>query len=444
MEGISMPRFFARVAFVLAFVFLVAGFSMAVESSTPLPEVSASGKLSAHLSVVTDLVPFTFTFRNGTGNELQDLRIANLPAGYKLHDLCVNPPQACLTAKELETGSYGIAKAIPAGGSLVVWGDFTASPPHKPQTLFLVLQWGIQGLATQAKTTQNLATKDTTTATTIYSSLAVDLGENEVQSKCWAWVVDYSPIFLLPVAIPIVLAGCTYLFNLFAGWSSRRAEIWKQMLPASHGYSTKFYMPMSSAADGLSGELKNSNPEVAFFFFLLLLRIVLDSIAEIGGFYFKDHRGETLANACWSGIWDVFFPKGRKSAIYVQAYAAAELVDPQFTYEDFARRYFVQSGKQITFANFDIQQCWELFCTDIPQAPPAGETSASFEKLTLLLQAFSTTLDCEVNRPYKYWYTALVPVKVKAEVLKLLQDKAKEEEINWWQRFTYFYGWKVD
>lgn len=436
-----MTRFFARAAFVMALGFVAGGVCMAAESA-PLPEVSASGKLSAHLSVVNDLVPFTFTFRNGTTNELNGLVIANLPAGYKLHDLCVNSPQSCMTAKDLETGTYGIAKAIPVGGSLVVWGNFTASPPHKPRTLFLVLQWGIQVPAKQATTPQNLTTKDTPKV--VYSSLAVDLGENEVQSKFWAWVTDYSPILLLPLAIPIVLAGCTYLFNLFASWSARRAEIWKQMLPAIHGYSTKFYMPVSSAADALSGELKNSNPEVAFFFFLLLLRIMLDSNTEIGGLYFKDHRGETLVNECWSRIWSVFFPDGRKSAIYVPSYAATELIDPHFTYEDFARRYLVRSGTQITFANFDLQQCWELFCKDIPKAPPKGKTSEAFEKLTLLLEAFSTTLDCEVNRPYKYWYPVLVPVKVKAEVLKLLREMAEKQEINWWQRFTYFQGWKVE
>lgn len=216
------------------------------------------------------------------------------------------------------------------------------------------------------------------------------------------------------------------------------------MLPASHTYSTKFYMPIFSAADALSGELKNSNREVAFFFFLLLIRIMLDSNTEIGGLYFKDHRGETLVNECWSKSWGIFFPKGRKTRIYVPSYAAAELVDPHFTYESFARRYLVQSDTQTTFADFEIQQCWELFCKDIPEAPPKGKTSEAFEKLTLLLEAFSTTLDCEVNRPYKYWYPILVPVKVKTEVLDLLRKIAKEEKINWWRRFTYFRRWKID
>ena len=202
---------------------------------------------------------------------------------------------------------------------------------------------------------------------------------------------------------------------------------------------------MSSAADGLCGELEKSDPEVAFFFFLLLIRIVLDSIAEIGGFYFKDHRGENLANECWSRIWGLFFPEGRKSEIYVPSYAAAQSVDPKFTYEDFKRRYLMRSGAQITFADFEIQRCWELFSTHIPKAPAAEvKASGNFERLILLLQAFSTTLDCEVNRPYKYWYTALVPVKVKKKVLTLLKEMAKAQKINWWKRYTYFRGWKVN
>lgn len=427
-------RRFSQALLLLALVFVVSGFSMAAEpTAPPPPEISAIGKVSAHLSVASDLVPFTFTFHNATKNELQNLIIANVPAGYKLHDLCVNSPQSCKAEKEFATANNQVISAVPAGGSLVVWGNFTASPPHKPQTLFLVLSWEVEVPATP-----------TTEKTTVSSSLAVDLGDSEVQGKKWAWVTDYSSVLILPLAIPIVLALLTYLFDVLRSRSANRAEIWKQMLPAIHGYSTKFYMPISSAADALSGELKNSNPEVAFFFFLLLLRIMLDSNTEIGGLYFKDHRGETLVNECWSRIWGVFFPDGRKSAIYVPSYAATELIDPHFTYEDFARRYLVQSGTQITFANFEVQQCWELFCKDIPQTPPIGPISEAFYNLTLLLEAFSTTLDCEVNRPYKYWYPALVPVKVKAKVLELLREMAEKQEINWWQRFTYFRGWKVE
>jgi hypothetical protein len=456
-EYVVRNRRVTRALFLLALIFGVSGSSVAAESA-PLPGISATGKVSAHLSVVSDLVPFTFTFHNATGNKLDNLLIANVPAGYTLHDLCVNTEQSCKTEKELQARPEEISKTVPAGGSLVVWGNFRASPPHKPQTLFLVLTWGIEVAPTEGpskknprarkETAENQANKSgapsTNKTTNVYSSLAVDMGDNEVQSKGWAWVTDYSSILILPLAIPVVLAGLTYLFNVFGSWSARRAEIWKQMLPAIHGYSTKFYMPMSMAADALAGELKDSNPDVAFFFFLLLLRIYLDSTAEIGGFYFKDHRGENVANKCWYGIWNAFFPDGRKSAIYVPAYAAAELVDPQFTYEDFARRYLVGSGAQISFANFDIQECWGLFCKHIPQTQPGGEPSKAFDDLTLLLQAFSTTLDCEVNRPYKYWYPALVPVRVKAKVLELLQEMAREAKINWWQRFTYFRGWKVD
>ena len=192
-----MVRIFARAAFVMALVCVTAGSSGAAESAPA--EVSATGKLSAHLSVVNDLVPFTFTFHNGTANELHDLSIANLPAEYKLHDLCVNPPQTCQNADQLKAAAYKVAASIPAGGSLVIWGNLTASPPHKPRTLFLVLQWGIQVAATKAETVKKLAgrnstNEETTTPkppTTIYSSLAVDLGDSEVQSGRWAccWLV---------------------------------------------------------------------------------------------------------------------------------------------------------------------------------------------------------------------------------------------------------------
>jgi hypothetical protein len=393
-------------------------------------DVSAAGKISSHFSVAGDLVHFAFTVRNDSASELRDLQIVSLPSDYRLEQLY--PPPACDDIPSVSVKNL-ISRCLPSRQSLVAWGNLRAASPHKAETLLMVLHW--KAVSPAAIPNGNKAPTGNRESE---SSLAIDLGENEVQSKFWVAISDYLPIVVLPLAVPAVLALLTFLLNWHLARNTRRTEVWKQMLAVMQNYGAKFYMPMSSAASGLVEELPRKGTPVAFFFFLLLQRTMLDAVGEIGGVFFNDQRGEIMMNACWSKIFDLFYPQGRSSPFYLCAYAAARLVEPRSNYQEFSSRFVVQSRSQQDFAHADLRQCWILFRPFIANLPEDAKD------LIVLLRAFSTVLDCEINRTNKYWYPSVARVDVRDDVLKKLREVAKNEGMSGWARFWYFWAWRVD
>jgi hypothetical protein len=407
--------------------------ALAVAQPAPSP-VSAVGKVSSHFTAEDGLVPFAFTIRNDSAAELRDLRIVNLPDGYCLEHISTDPTPACDKTNSQIAYQNLISKCLPAGQSLVAWGNFRAQSTHKAQTLLIVLHWkAITHTAVPAgKNNTQTRTEETE------SSLAVDLGENEVQSKLWVFFSDYRPFVIV-----VVGALLTFIFNGILAKNSRRTEIWKEMLTVMQDYGTKFYFPMQSATDGLVEELSNKKPDeeserVAFFFFLLLQRTMLDTISEIGGLFFIDRRGEDLMTACWYQIFDLFYPEGRASAFYLSAYAAAGVVTPRSNHQAFSSRFVVKSRNQYDFADARLRNCWELFNNSV--LPDTQKVT----KIVLLLRAFSTVLDCEINRPHKYWYPQwFARIRTEREVLEELKRVAKENAgIGAWDRIRYFWRWK--
>ena len=401
-------------------------------AQTSPSDVSAAGKISSHFSVAGDLVRFAFTVRNDSASELRELQIVNLPSDYRLEQLTVDPPPACDDIKSASVKNL-ISKCLPSRQSLVAWGTLRAASPHKAETLLMVLHW--KAVSPAAIPNGN---KAPTGNRETESSLAIDLGENEVQSKFWVAISDYLPIVVVPLAVPAALALLTFLLNWHLARNTRRTEVWKQMLDVMQNYGAKFYMPLSSAASGLVEELPHKGTPVSFFFFLLLQRTMLDAVGEIGGVFFNDQRGEILVDACWRKIFDWFYPQGRSSPFYLSAYAAARLVEPRSNYQQFSSRFLVQSRSQQDFAHADLRQCWILFQPFIASLPEDAK------ELIVLLLAFSTVLDCEINRTNKYWYPSVARIHVRKDVLKELRELAKSRGMSRWARFWYFWAWKVD
>ena len=266
--------------------------TLAVAQTAP-STVSATGKVSSHFTAEKGLVPFAFTIRNDSAAELRDLQIVNLPNGYDLlPQLSTDPTPACADTSSQSANPNPnpnpnlISKCLPAGQSLVVWGNFRAQSTHKAQTLLIVLHWKARTKTAIPAGKNNTQTRTDETE----SSLAVDLGENEVQSWWWVDVSDYLP-FVVPVIAALAIAVLTFLFNWRLASNSRRTEVLKQMLTQMQNYGSKFYMPMSSAAQGLEEELsknrKNPATPQSFFFFLLLQRTMLDLLGEIGAAFFQ-------------------------------------------------------------------------------------------------------------------------------------------------------------
>lgn len=406
--------------------------------------VSATGKVSSHFTAEKGLVPFAFTIRNDSAAELRDLQIVNLPNGYDLlPQLSIDPTPACADTSSQSANPNPIYKCLPAGQSLVVWGNFQAQSTHKAQTLLIVLHW-----KARTKTAIPAGKNNTQTETEEKeSSLAVDLGENEVQSWWWVDVSDYLP-FVVPVIAALAIAVLTFLFNWRLASNSRRTEVLKQMLTQMQNYGSKFYMPMSSAAQGLEEELsenlnnrKNPATPQSFFFFLLLQRTMLDLLGEIGGAFFSDNRGEVLAGACWGEIFNWFYPEGRATTLYLTAYAAAKVITPRSDFEEFSSRFVVQPDPLI-LANPTIDRCWTEFAKSMSKRQNSTNQSEKVAELIILLSAFSKVVDCEINRVNKYWYPSVVSTRANPDVRKKLHQLASDGKISRWKTFRYFWPWE--
>jgi hypothetical protein len=409
--------------------------------------ISAVGKVSSHFTAEKGLVPFTLTIRNDSTAELEDLQIVNLPGGYDLlPQLSIDPTPACADTNsqsaDQNPNPIPISKCLPAGQSLVVWGNFRAQSTHKAQTLLIVLHW-----KARTKTTIPAGKNNTQTKTEGKEySLVVDLGENEVRTRWWVNVSDYLP-YAAPVVAGLLVVALTFLFNRRLASNSRRTEVLKQMLTQMQNYTSKFYMPMSSAAVGLEEELsknpKNPATPQSFFFFLLLQRTMLDTLGEIGGVFFSDQRGEALAAACWDHIFDWFYRKDRTSPFYLSAYAAAKVITPRSDYEEFSRRFVVQS-KALCMASPALKRCWTEFTELMNQRENETSTKRSQKvaELKILLRSFSTVVDCEINRVNKYWYPSVVTTPADADVLRKLHDVASRQKIGWLKTFRYCWPWR--
>jgi len=410
--------------------------------------VSATGKVSSHFTAEKGLVPFAFTIRNDSAAELRDLQIVNLPNGYDLlPQLSTDPTPACadISSQRANPNPNPISKCLPAGQSLVVWGNFQAQSTHKAQTLLIVLHWKARTKTAIPAGKNNTQTRTDETE----SSLAVDLGENEVQSWWWVDVSDYLP-FVVPVIAALAIAVLTFLFNWRLASNSRRTEVLKQMLTQMQNYGSKFYMPMSSAAQGLEEELsenlnnrKNPATPQSFFFFLLLQRTMLDLLGEIGGAFFSDNRGEVLAGACWGEIFNWFYPEGRATTLYLTAYAAAKVITPRSDFEEFSSRFVVQPDPLI-LANPAIEQCWTEFSKSMNQRQNSTNQSEKVAELIILLSAFSKVVDCEINRVNKYWYPSVVSTRANSDVWKKLHQLASDGKISRWKTFRYFWPWELE
>jgi hypothetical protein len=417
--------------------------ALAVAQTAPSPAsipVSAAGKVSSHFTVEKGLVPFAFTIRNDSTSELRDLQIVNPPNGYLLEQLYLDPLPVCDGVKSATVDLPLISQCLPAGQSVVAWGNFRATSTHKSESLLVVLHWKTVSQTKAPGTNKPNGSEEKE------SSLVVDLGENEVRSQWWVDVSDYLP-FVVPVIAALAIAVLTFLFNWRLASNSRRTEVLKQMLIQMQNYGSKFYMPMSSAAQGLQEELSKNldNPATpqSFFFFLLLQRTMLDLLGEIGGAFFSDNRGEVLAGACWDQIFNWFYQKGRIDPLYLNAYAAAKVITARSDYEEFSSRFVAQPDPLI-LANPAIDRCWTEFAKSMNQRQNSTNQSEKVAELIILLSAFSKVVDCEINRVNKYWYPSVVSTRANADVWKKLHQLASDGKISRWKTFRYFWPWELE
>jgi hypothetical protein len=432
------------------------------ETAAPPPEVTATGGVSAPLIAKDEDLRFWITIQNKTASDLSQIRLTQFPDGYQITEVCFFIPQPdpaspkqdkpCANTQQLDKRDVTMALAIPAGQNLTVGGRLKPSSAHKKETLTLVLEWTVTGKPS--------------------SSITVALGENQVQDFWEGLSSSWIYQLFKDLAVPISLLVIGFVLNSLAKSRENRqaaqqksdldqkelektalqeakelsektlrearekqekdllavkeeqdkkrdarSETLKQMLPVSHAYAAKYYLPLSRSTERavtalyemtVHLETKAKTPasfdpaqlEVAsqqsFFYVLMVKRILEGMRKEIGGLYFKDLRGEQLASAC---IKKFELSLGSETApLSCAIQRLANLLKRTATYETFHSKFWSAGVTgPLSQEETDTKSAWALF-------EPWVMVDKNRQAALQYLSALTIVLDFEANRPYEYWY----------------------------------------
>jgi hypothetical protein len=399
------------------------------QTATPPPEVSATGGVSAPLIAKDEELRFWFTIQNKTLADISQVRLRHLPEGYRIRELCFFVPQpdptkprerSCATNDELNQGEIALGPLVRANQSVTGLGRLTPGTAHKKETLTLVMEWTVAGKALSSSTT-------------------VNLGENQVQNNWEDWSGSWFYQSLKDLALPIVLLGIGTWLNLSAKKRDARSETLKQMLPVSHNYAAKYYLPLSRAAERAVSALyeitmqfhpvgsplpasdiaKLDSAKRRSFFYVVLARKIMDATREeIGGLYFKDLRGERLAAMCLKKFEKLLGEDTDPLSLSLQR--LTNLFKTTETLESFETRFgYGGLSSPLSAEEADKSTTWMYF-------EPWLEDDNNRQKAIQYLSALTIVLDFEANRPYEQWYD----VMSKMEVTSLDKNEPTQGYVN--------------
>jgi hypothetical protein len=418
-QGVDQKRTSFVSVFLLSLSIVIGPAVSFIVAEPTAPQLSATGTIASRSTRKSELLPFAITLRNDSASSLSSLRLISTPPGYTLERLCtLNPDEKanCVDGQQFAATGFLLTDAILPGQSFTIWGDLRPARTHKPEILTIIVGW------TTAKDD----------ATTYSSSLVVSLGENEVLSglqRFWIAVSEAVKLLLIPIALAII----GVFLNLFMKKREEvrqeaeqdrtvRAETLKLMLPICHNNASQYYLPLSTALEGMANALRDSKEAVAFFYHLLTWQRMSKVVGAVGGFYFKDLRGEILVAECW---------KQHKLAV------AGKVDDPRYmatraaikrltadSYQAFEREFEISPAEG--YWDEDIESAWELF-------RPWLKDKSKVESIIANLEAFYSVLDYEANRPYQYWYMHVPKLKLTEASEKslkgMLADKFSPAEV---------------
>ncbi len=256
-----------------------------VAAQSIVPEISLSASISSHVIREDELLPFIITIRNksdgriGSGTAVTSISLWKLPDSYQLDEtqpICIVPPlpprtESCETSQAFLASHSLIASSLAPGAIVTVQGYLKPTALHKAATLTSIVTWNV------------VSSDKATRAVTMSSSQGVNLGENQVVASSWfarLSLDELLKILAVPALLLLIGAVITGAVNSINVWREKRAttaqaaidaarhvqeqeravraETWKQMLPISHNYAAKFYLPLSLAAERFADRLKQS------------------------------------------------------------------------------------------------------------------------------------------------------------------------------------------
>ena len=399
--------------------------SIAAQTDKPQPEVTATGGVSAPLIAQSEDLRFWITVQNKTASNISSLRLMRLPEGYRIDEFCFFLPQSgavpqtdkqCATPDQLKNRDISMPLAIPAGQSLTGGGRLAPYNAHKKEILTLVFEWTAAGKPSS-------------------SSITVPLGETQVQNGWQDWSSSWLYQLLKDLALPVVLLGLGTWLNLSTKRRDARSETLKQMLPVSHKYAARYYLPLSRATERAVGaqfeitkqQQITTSPDPAkldsakkkAFFYVLLTKRTLEGLRkQVGGWYFKDLRGEGLASACVKKFEALLGEDTDPLSLSVQRLSGQ--LEKSETYESFMTKFWPPVPPAApTPQQVDAQNAWTLF-------EPWVLDNTKRQQAIQYLSALTVVLDFEANRPYKYWYDKMG----KLELERLNQNKPTPTYVN--------------
>jgi hypothetical protein len=403
-------------------------------AQTTFPEVSTNGSISSRSIGENEQLQFTITIANKADPKvvnasLRNVTLTQLPDGYRLVTICVIPatplpPNPCQAADEFNANKKRLIGTLLPSQSIIVTGYLKPDSIHRAASLTALLEWTLYD--------------STLPSSGLASARVVSLGENQVQSASW-WgrvsVDEILKVLAVPVLLLLIGAVVGLLVNALNSLRDKRAhkneaerslrsETWKQMLPVSHNYAAKFYLPLSLAAERFSKNLKRPNYRVAFFYLLFSGKKVIATRNEIGGFYFKDLRGEALAAKCWEEQRLACMGE-EDTPFFLAVRASIDQLEDIDSYEAFESMFASTQGGD--FSSDSIQEAWTFFQKWVTDQKAVAETIS-------YLVGFTAVMDYESNRPYQYWYDTnprLVATDDTKELLRriLTAEKYGDEEI---------------
>jgi hypothetical protein len=444
-------------------------FTFAESSSA---QVSATGTIASHSTPKNELLPFAVTLRNDSASKLSSVRLVRTPENYELQKVCMlgsDEKVSCLDGQQFAATGYPLTDAILPGQSFTMWGDLRPAATHKRETLTLIVGWKIANADPSAS---------------YPSSLVVGLGENQVLGCLegfWTAVWEAAKLLLIPIALAVI----GVLLNLSMKKREERiekreklrdeaqqkaeklrdearqdaernrtarAETLKLMLPICHSYAGQYYLPLSIALAGmakylresiaLEGKddgLRDSKRKVAFYYHLLAWRRMSKITKAIGGFYLKDLRGEALVAECWSRH-KLAVAGGVEDQRYIATRAAIKrFTDDTDSYQAFEEQFENSAGEG--YRDEDIQRAWTRFQEWLngKNKVKQDDKSTVQAQVALNLEAFSSILDWEANRPYQYWYDHAAKLTLNDATERLLKEMlGNEVQFSAKERTEYF------
>jgi hypothetical protein len=429
------------------------GANSSVIPGSGLGPVVLTGGQSNTVMNVGDESRIWVTIRNDGNPTLKNVRLAQLvqlhTGTYTVKQVCVYGAEThCWKSAEEDCSpgavaeGAGIEQAAPtvpelqSGQSATIFADLHACEDRENQNLMAMVGW--------------------TLPNGTLSRAGVPLGANSIRggwNRLWTGTKELA----VPIFLALLGALLAYLNwrreqlakeldqkrenadKAHADLRAQAAQTWEKMLPQSHEYATKYYMPLQGALKGLLDSSTTLGSELSFYYWALFERRNTHLVREAGGFYFKDRVGEELVIQSYE-MYRTTMTAGttdqERKADMERISRLMTKIEPQETlasFEQKRRGVYQVSGADATETvetRTILRENFDAFKKQL--ADPAAAHHAGVD----YLRVYEAVLAFEMNRPYEYWYgrldepTKKMLTEVKKEIAKDPSRKNVADDID--------------